>query len=72
MSSELEEDESSNLNTTEKRKKEEEEGAVSFDDVLSVLGQFGRYQRLLYFLYSFPYVFTSMQLVGWVSTWGQS
>ncbi len=39
---------------------------VTFDSVLKVLGEFGRYQRLQYFLYSVPFVFTSMQLVGWV------
>lgn len=39
---------------------------VTFDDVLTVLGEFGRHQKILYFLFSFPYVFTSMQLMGWV------
>ncbi len=39
---------------------------TTFDDVLVLLGEFGRHQRILYFLFSFPYVFTSMQLLGWV------
>ena len=40
--------------------------STTFDDVLVLLGEFGRHQRILYFLFSFPYVFTSMQLLGWV------
>jgi hypothetical protein len=40
--------------------------SVTFDDVLAVLGEFGLYQKWIYFLWSLPYVFTSMQLMGWV------
>jgi hypothetical protein len=40
--------------------------SVTFDDVLEVLGEFGNYQKCIYFLFSLPYVFTSMQLIGWV------
>ena len=40
--------------------------SVTFDDVLAVLGEFGLYQKWIYFLCSLPYVFTSMQLMGWV------
>ena len=49
------------LITTEKDK-------ISFDDVLAILGEFGLYQKVSYFLFSLPYVFTSMQLLGWVFT----
>ncbi len=50
---------------------EEEDGKgktnkVTLDEVLSYLGDFGRHQQFLYFLFSVIYVFTSMQLVGWV------
>lgn len=40
--------------------------SVTFDDLLTVLGEFGLYQKWVYFLCSLPYVFTSMQLMGWV------
>ena len=45
---------------------EKEKSSVTFDDVLEVLGEFGNYQKCIYFLFSLPYVFTSMQLIGWV------
>ncbi|XP_040574273.1 organic cation transporter protein [Lepeophtheirus salmonis] len=38
----------------------------NFDDLLIRYGQFGPYQKLIYLLFSFPYVMTSMQLMGWV------
>lgn len=36
------------------------------DDVLKIVGEFGRRQKVLYTLFSIPYVVTSMQLMGWV------
>ena len=45
---------------------EKEKSSVTFDDVLEVLGEFGNYQKCIYFLFSLPYVLTSMQLIGWV------
>lgn len=39
---------------------------VTFDDILRIIGEFGRHQKVLYFLFSVPYVITSMQLLGWV------
>jgi OCT family organic cation transporter-like MFS transporter 4/5 len=39
---------------------------VTFDKVLLVLGEFGHFQKLLYFMFSLPYVETAMQLLGWV------
>jgi len=39
---------------------------VTFDDILKEIGEFGKHQKLLYLLFSLPYVFTSMQLVSWV------
>ena len=41
---------------------------ATFDDLLTVLGEFGLYQKWIYFLCSLPYVFSSMQLMGWVFT----
>ena len=37
-----------------------------FDDIFVVIGEFGRYQRLLYFMFSVTYIMTAMQLLGWV------
>ena len=48
------------------RKSSSSKASVTFDDVLLVLGEFGRYQKFIYFLCSLPYVFTSMQVIGWV------
>ncbi len=39
---------------------------ISFDDVLKELGEFGRYQKLVYFFCCIPYVFLAMLLMGWV------
>ena len=39
---------------------------ATFDDVLRVMGEFGRYQKLIYLMFSLPYVVTAMQLMGWV------
>ena len=39
---------------------------VTFDDVLVVLGEFGLFQKVFYFLFALPYVFAAMQLHGWV------
>ena len=30
------------------------------------MGEFGRYQKLIYLMFSLPYVVTAMQLMGWV------
>ena len=38
----------------------------TFDDIFVVIGEFGRYQKLLYFMFSVTYIMTSMQLLGWV------
>ena len=39
---------------------------VTFDDILAELGEFGLEQKINYFLFSLPYILTSMQLMGWV------
>ena len=39
---------------------------VTFDDILAELGEFGLEQKINYFLFSIPYILTSMQLMGWV------
>lgn len=47
-------------NATQKAEK------TTFDDILREIGEFGKHQKILYFLFSVPYVLTSMQLVSWV------
>ena len=39
---------------------------VTFDDLLSELGEFGLEQKLNYFMFSLPYIMSAMQLLGWV------
>ena len=39
---------------------------ITFDHVLSELGEFGKEQKLNYLMFSLPYVLSSMQLLGWV------
>ena len=39
---------------------------VTFDDLLKEVGEFGRFQMVLYTLFSMPYLETAMQLIGWV------
>ena len=50
--------------------KDEPEGEppkkVTFDAILIELGEFGLEQKINYFLFSLPYILTSMQLMGWV------
>ena len=41
-------------------------GRVTFDDVLSELGEFGLEQKINYFKFSMPYIMSAMQLMGWV------
>ena len=38
----------------------------TFDDILVIIGEFGRYQKLLYLMFSVTYIMTAMQLLGWV------
>ena len=37
---------------------------VTFDDVLKKVGEFGKFQIILYIMFSLPYLETSMQLMG--------
>lgn len=39
---------------------------VTFDDILSHLGEFGREQKINYLMFSLPYICSAMQLMGWV------
>ncbi len=55
--SKLLQDESNNAPKEEKK---------SFDDLLSVLGEFGRYQRFVYFFLFLPTVFSAMHKLAWV------
>ena len=57
---EEETEESEELNTSPKT------DDATFDDVLKVMGEFGLYQKLIYLMFSLPYVVTAMQLMGWV------
>ena len=38
---------------------------ITFDDVLNHVGEFGTFQKILYLMFSIPYVETAMQLLGW-------
>ena len=44
----------------------EERERVTFDDILSHLGEFGLEQKINYLKFSLPYVMSAMQLMGWV------
>ena len=39
---------------------------VTFDDILVDLGDFGRYQKMTYFLLFIPTIFSAMQKQAWV------
>ena len=45
---------------------DEHDEKVTFDDILSQLGEFGLEQKLNYFMFSLPYIMSAMQLLGWV------
>ena len=38
----------------------------TFDNIFEVIGEFGRYQKVLYFMFSVTYTMCAMQLFGWV------
>ena len=38
---------------------------VTFDDILQKIGQFGPYQRRIYFLLFLPTIFCAMHKLGW-------
>merc|ERR1719228_1475093 len=46
--------------------KAEAEKKVKFDDILADLGDFGRYQKVAYFLLFLPTIFSAMQKQSWV------
>ena len=39
---------------------------VSFDNILQDLGEFGRYQKRIYFILFIPTIFSAMQKLSWV------
>jgi OCT family organic cation transporter-like MFS transporter 4/5 len=43
-----------------------EKKPTSFDDVLKVMGEFGRYQKRVYFLLFLPTIFSAMHKLSWV------
>ena len=45
---------------------EREVERVTFDDILLKLGEFGLEQKLVYLMFSLPYIMSAMQLHGWV------
>ena len=45
---------------------EEPPSKKSFDDLLVVLGEFGRYQRRVYFFLFLPTIFSAMHKLAWV------
>ena len=52
------------LETSDREGKESDR--VTFDDILSHLGEFGLEQKINYLKFSLPYVMSAMQLMGWV------
>ena len=42
------------------------DNGITFDDILIKLGQFGRYQRRVYFLLFIPTIFSAMHKLSWV------
>ena len=46
--------------------KEEKAIIVSFDDLLKIIGEFGRYQKRIYFLLFLPTIFSAMHKLAWV------
>ena len=47
---------------------EEQETGVKFDDILADLGDFGRHQKISYFLLFLPTIFSAMQKQSWSAT----
>ena len=47
----------------------DEETGVKFDDILAELGDFGRHQKISYFLLFLPTIFSSMQKQSWSATY---
>ena len=47
---------------------DEEEPGVKFDDILADLGDFGRHQKISYFLLFLPTIFSAMQKQSWSAT----
>ena len=39
---------------------------VTFDDILSHPGEFGTSQKIIYLMFSLPYIASASQLMGWV------
>ena len=54
------------LLTEETKEPRAEKIRVHFDDVLKELGQFGPYQRKIYFLLFLPTIFSAMHKLSWV------
>ena len=62
--------ESEDKETSENRllpnQEKDDRDRITFDDVLHQLGEFGREQKINYFMFSLPYIMSAMQLMGWV------
>ena len=58
------EEEAQAMITTDK-KINEVKNTVKFDEILADLGDFGRYQKLSYFLLFLPTIFSAMQKQSW-------
>ena len=60
----MKEEEAQAMITTDK-KINEVKNTVKFDEILADLGDFGRYQKLSYFLLFLPTIFSAMQKQSW-------
>ena len=43
-----------------------QEQYATFDDIYKVIGEFGKFQKIIYLMFSVTYIMTAMQLLGWV------
>ena len=59
-------DTNSGLLSEESKEPQADKVRVHFDDVLKELGQFGPYQRKIYFLLFMPTIFSAMHKLAWV------
>ena len=53
-------------NETKEVEEEPNEKSKTFDDILDHLGEFGRYQKIVYFLLFMPTIFSAMHKMAWV------
>ena len=53
-------------NDIKESEKASNDDSITFDDILVHLGEFGRYQKIVYFLLFMPTIFSAMHKMAWV------